>query len=65
MSQERIEDSKYSVESIHLESLAHTGFSDDEIAILRKYEGSKGKKVIRKVLYLLTRLRNLLTTSSD
>lgn len=36
----------------HLESIAYAGFSDEEAAILRAYEGNRGKQVMRKVLMM-------------
>jgi hypothetical protein len=61
MRQERAEDSKEDFDAKHLESLAYTGFLDEETAILREYDGSKGKKVIRKVFHhLLHILQSLL-----
>ncbi|GAQ44003.1 hypothetical protein AtubIFM54640_001362 [Aspergillus tubingensis] len=33
----------------HLESIAYVGFSDEEAAILRAYEGKRGKQVMRKI----------------
>ncbi|PIG79518.1 MFS transporter [Aspergillus arachidicola] len=33
----------------HLEFAPYAGFSDEEIEILRKYEGAKGRKVTRKI----------------
>lgn len=53
MTQERAEDSKEDFDAKHLESLAYTQFSEEEAAILREYDGSKGEKVIRKVFHLL------------
>lgn len=46
------EDQKAYWKTQHLESFECSGFSEDEAGILREYEGSKGKKVIRKVIIL-------------
>lgn len=52
MIQDKAEDSKEGFDAKHLESLAYTGFSEEEAAILREYDGAKGKKVIRKVFFI-------------
>ncbi|KAJ5983728.1 MFS transporter [Penicillium waksmanii] len=49
MTQERAKDAKDDFNAEHLESLAYTKFSEGEAPILREYDGSKGKKVIRKI----------------
>jgi hypothetical protein len=67
MTQERAEDSKEDFDAKHLESLAYTGFSEEEAAVLREYGGIKGKKVIRKVLHNLLNVFQsfVFTTSLD
>lgn len=36
-------------DAAHIESIAYAGFSDEEAAVLRAYEGNRGKQVMRKV----------------
>lgn len=50
-------------EKSHVESIAYPGFSDEDAEILHRYEGTKGKKVIRKVNSspYLDRFNSLLT----
>lgn len=49
MTQQRAEDMKDALQTKHHESFIETGLSEEETAILREYEGVKGKKLIRKV----------------
>ncbi|GLA53356.1 hypothetical protein AnigIFM63604_010447 [Aspergillus niger] len=36
-------------DAAHIESIAYAGFSDEEAAVLRAYEGNRGKQVMRKI----------------
>lgn len=49
MEQDLGKEAKLGLDVAHLESIAYAGFSDEEAAILRAYEGKRGKQVIRKV----------------
>ncbi|OQE23210.1 hypothetical protein PENSTE_c009G07572 [Penicillium steckii] len=49
MTQQRAEDMKDALQTKHHESFIETGLSEEETAILREYEGVKGKKLIRKI----------------
>ncbi|GLA88991.1 hypothetical protein AtubIFM56815_003459 [Aspergillus tubingensis] len=49
MEQDLGKEAKLGLDVAHLESIAYAGFSDEEAAILRAYEGKRGKQVMRKV----------------
>ncbi|PWY65499.1 hypothetical protein BO83DRAFT_430498 [Aspergillus eucalypticola CBS 122712] len=49
MEQDFAKAGKVGADVAHLESIVYTGFSDEEAAILRAYEGKRGKQVIRKI----------------
>ncbi|KAJ5614025.1 MFS transporter [Penicillium herquei] len=49
MTDEAISPSNDILHAKHAESIVYPGFSDEEAAILRAYEGARGKQVIRKI----------------
>ncbi|GKZ39790.1 hypothetical protein AbraIFM66950_001220, partial [Aspergillus brasiliensis] len=49
MADESAKEGKSGLDVEHLESIAYAGFSDEDVAILRAYEGKRGKQVMRKI----------------